>query len=60
MPIDLRWNDGDWANKSDFGDAIMIDRLRLLTLANQFSIAGNMPIGPHVNDAYSLIYYVMK
>lgn len=54
MPIDLRWSDGDWANKSDFGDAIMVDRLRLVRLASQFAIADHMPIGNHVDDAYAL------
>jgi hypothetical protein len=54
MPIDLRWDDGDWANKSDFGDAIMIDRLRLVRLARQFNIVNTLPIGPHVSTAHSL------
>jgi hypothetical protein len=54
MPIDLRWADGDWANKSDFGDAIMIDRLRLVRLANQFDLVLTMPLGNHVNEAYAL------
>lgn len=54
MPIDLRWSDGDWANKSDFGDAIMVDRLRLIRLAKQFNLVDTMPIGNHVDEAYSL------
>ena len=54
MPIDLRWSDGDWANKSDFGDAIMIDRLRMINLSRQFNIVNDMPIGNHVNEAYAL------
>lgn len=54
MPIDLRWNDGDWANKSDFGDAIMIDRLRLIRLAKQFDLSNTMPVGNYVNEAHAL------
>jgi hypothetical protein len=54
MPIDLRWADGDWANKSDFGDAIMVDRLRLLRLADQFKVIKKLPIGQHVITAHAL------
>jgi len=54
MPIDLRWSDGDWANKSDFGDAIMVDRLRLVRLASQFDVIRTMPLGDHVDQAYAL------
>jgi hypothetical protein len=54
MPIDLRWPDGDWANKSDFGDAIMIDRLRLVRLARLFGLIHSMPLGSYVEDAYAL------
>jgi hypothetical protein len=54
MPIDLRWSDGDWANKSDFGDAIMIDRLRLVRLALEFNLNGALPLGGFVNKAHAL------
>jgi hypothetical protein len=54
MPIDLRWSDGDWASKSDFGDAIMIDRLRLINLAAQFNLTSAMPLGNYVEEAYAL------
>ena len=54
MPIDLRWEDGDWANKSDFGDAIMVDRLRLVRLAKEFDLVDAMPLGDHVGQAYAL------
>jgi hypothetical protein len=55
MPVDLRWADGDWANKSDFGDAIMVDRLRLVRLAKQFALVGALPLGDHVNKAHALL-----
>lgn len=54
LPIDLRWEDGDWANKSDFGDAVMVDRLRLVRLAGQFGLTNTLPIGNHLNQAYAL------
>lgn len=54
MPIDLRWADGEWANKSDFGDAIMVDRLRLVRLARQFDIVNQLPFGNHVEQASAL------
>lgn len=54
MPVDLRFEDGDWANKSDFGDAIMVDRLRMVRLADAFGLHPGMPIGGHVTEAYGL------
>ncbi|NML42531.1 hypothetical protein HHL11_02140 [Ramlibacter sp. G-1-2-2] len=53
MPIDLRWSDGDWANKSDFGDAIMVDRLRLVNLHRDFGMP-LLPLGAHVDVALAL------
>ncbi|MCT1588447.1 hypothetical protein [Morganella morganii] len=32
LPQDLRWIDGEWAHKSKLGDAIFVDRLRLINL----------------------------
>ncbi|EIC8524041.1 TPA: hypothetical protein I8412_002810 [Citrobacter freundii] len=32
LPQDLRWVDGEWAHKSKLGDAIFVDRLRLINL----------------------------
>lgn len=32
LPQDLRWMDGEWAHKSKLGDAIFVDRLRLINL----------------------------
>lgn len=57
MPVDLRLDDGDWANKSDFGDAIMVDRLRMVRLAELFGLHPGMPIGGHVNQAYNLAVF---
>lgn len=38
MPQDLRWKHGDWAYKHDFGQAIVVDRLRIIRLARQYNI----------------------
>lgn len=45
MPLDLRKSDGKWAHKSDFGDAILIDRLRMISLSKKHNLAPHMP--PH-------------
>ena len=54
MPLDLRWSDGDWAHKSDFGDAIIIDRLRMISLARRYNISDQMPIRNVVDTASRL------
>lgn len=43
MPLDLRRSDGNWAYKSDIGEAIIVDRLRFLRLAQQYEILDQMP-----------------
>lgn len=54
MPIDLRAADGDWAHKSDFGDAILVDRLRIILLAEQYGLNATMPIKTIVDEAAAL------
>ncbi|MCI1015032.1 hypothetical protein HWE04_14345 [Herbaspirillum sp. C7C2] len=54
MPLDLRWSDGDWAYKGDFGEAIIIDRLRMISLARRYNIAEQMPIRDVVETASQL------
>lgn len=43
LPLDLRHADGDWAYKSDIGQAIIVDRLRLLRLSQQFNLLNEWP-----------------
>lgn len=38
LPLDLRWADGDWAYKNDLGQAIFVDRLRIVRLASDFGL----------------------
>lgn len=43
MPLDLRRTDGDWAYKSDIGEAIIVDRLRLLKISATHSLFKSFP-----------------
>jgi hypothetical protein len=51
MPLDFRRADGDWANKSDLSEVIIVDRLRILGLAEQLAAIDEMPAFPYVDDA---------
>lgn len=51
LPLDLRDPDGDWAYKSDIGQAIIIDRLRILRLIVSYSIQSEIPAMPFINEA---------
>lgn len=54
MPIDLRKSDGKWAHKSDFGDAILIDRLRMINLSKEHKLASHMPLHNYVSEVANL------
>lgn len=54
MPLDLRHADGDWAYKSDIGEAIIVDRLRLLRLGSQHQLLNDWPTLPLLNEVRSL------
>lgn len=43
MPLDLRRTDGDWAYKSDIGEAIIVDRLRLLKISSTHGLFKSFP-----------------
>lgn len=51
MPLDFRRSDGDWARKSDIAEVIIVDRLRILGLAEQFAVLNQMPNFPYVDEA---------
>lgn len=51
LPLDLRNEEGDWAYKSDIGQAIIVDRLRLLRLASNYNIFANIPAMPFIEEA---------
>ncbi|QEL64785.1 hypothetical protein OTERR_13090 [Oryzomicrobium terrae] len=54
MPLDLRHADGDWAYKSDIGEAIIVDRLRLLRLSTQYDLLDDFPELPLLDDIRAL------
>lgn len=56
LPLDLRESDGDWAYKSDIGEAIIVDRLRLLRLQEQYDIYAQLPAMPYVDEAMAFRY----
>ncbi len=56
LPLDLRWPDGDWAYKSDIGQAIIVDRLRLLRLASQYKIHDQLPVMPFIDEIRAFRY----
>lgn len=51
MPLDFRRPDGDWARKSDLGEVIIVDRLRILRLADQYGVMAAMPPMEYVAEA---------
>jgi len=56
LPLDLREPDGDWAYKSDIGQAIIVDRLRLVRLVEQYGIHPLLPAMPFVDEALNFNY----
>ncbi|HAK34147.1 MAG TPA: hypothetical protein DCM44_04740 [Pantoea sp.] len=56
LPQDLRWMDGDWAYKADIGNAIFVDRLRLINLARENEIIEDFPLQPYVTETFSMSY----
>jgi len=56
LPIDLRFPDGDWAYKDDIGQAIIVDRLRLLRVVEQNDLYQSLPAMPYVNEALAFQY----
>jgi len=56
LPLDLRESDGDWAYKSDIGQAIIVDRLRLLRLASQYKLLDQLPAMPFIDEVKAFRY----
>ncbi|WP_064020140.1 hypothetical protein [Methylomonas sp. DH-1] len=56
LPLDLRFSDGDWAYKSDIGDAIIVDRLRLLRISEQNNLLQKLSDMPYVDEALKFQY----
>ena len=56
MPLDLRHADGDWAYKSDIGQAIIVDRLRLIRLSHQYGLFSEWPHLPLIDEVRKTEY----
>ena len=57
MPLDLRDADGGWAYESDLGQAIVVDRLRLIRLASEYNLHQNLPKLECLTEIMSAEYY---
>ena len=56
LPVDLRDTDGGWAYENDIGEAIIVDRLRMLRLATQFNLHAAIPALPLLDEVRALTY----
>ena len=56
LPLDLRHADGGWACESDIGQAIIVDRMRLVRLASQYDLHTTLPPLPLLDDVRALNY----
>lgn len=56
LPVDLRDADGGWAYESDIGQAIVVDRLRLVRLASQFNLHATLPMLPLLDVVRAMNY----
>lgn len=56
LPLDLREFNGDWAYKSEIGSAIIVDRLRIMRLSEQYSLHTNLPLMPFIDEAVAMAY----
>lgn len=54
MPLDLRKPHGGWAYASDIGQAIIVDRGRMLNLMRQYDLAANAPNIPLVQEVLEM------
>jgi hypothetical protein len=54
LPLDLRDQSGGWARASDIGEAIIVDRHRLLKLIDQYQLSKEMPDWLIVEKALAL------
>lgn len=56
LPLDLRRCDGEWAHKSKIGQAIIIDRMRILRISQSFNIFALMPDLAFVEEAMAVTF----
>ncbi|WP_051901441.1 hypothetical protein [Methylotenera sp. L2L1] len=56
LPLDLRHTDDGWAAESDIGQAIIVDRLRMTRLLEQYNLFASLPAMPCVQETIDYIY----
>lgn len=56
LPLDFRHSDGGWAYESDLGQTIIVDRLRLIRLTNQYQLNEQLPSFDKINDILEIKY----
>lgn len=56
LPLDLREFNGDWAYKSEIGPAIIVDRLRIMRLSEQYDLHAVLPSMLFVDEAAAMAY----
>lgn len=56
LPLDFRAADGGWANESDLGGTIIVDRLRLLRLAERHQLHAEFPKWPPLDGIMAMSY----
>ena len=56
LPLDFRHADGGWANESDLGGTIIVDRLRLLRLADAHQLHASLPRWAPLNAIMKMSY----
>ena len=56
LPLDLRGFDGDWARKSEIGQVIIVDRLRIMRFSEQYELHATLPSMTFVDEAAAMVY----
>lgn len=56
LPQDLRWMDGDWAYKADIGNAIFVDRLRLINISIENQLIDEFSFQPYLTETFNMSY----
>jgi len=54
--LDLREFNGDWAYKSEIGPAIIVDRLRIMRLSQEFDLHATLPTMAFVDEVAGMAY----
>lgn len=56
LPLDLRSIDDGWAAENDIGQAIIVDRLRMTRLLEQYDLFANLPVMPCIQETMDFSY----